>query len=221
MVGVPCLVVQSCPTLCNSMDYSPPHCSVLGDSPGKNTGVGCRALLQGIFATQGSNPGLPHVDSSLSEPPGKPMVDRTYFLKMHSLIRGVFNPREAWLRERVKSGKTERQPRPDGESLRWPWLPRRTQSSHPVPHKPYWMTINKNSPSRATVATLHLLVHFPLLSLTSQSSPPGLLSSCTFGLQYKALPGSYWESQGSVGADLRLDLLWFPPQQAHRSSHSK
>ena len=26
----------------------------------KNTGVGCHALLQGIFPTQGSNPGLPH-----------------------------------------------------------------------------------------------------------------------------------------------------------------
>ena len=34
--------------------------SVLGDSPGKNTGVGCHALLQGIFPTQESNPGLPH-----------------------------------------------------------------------------------------------------------------------------------------------------------------
>ena len=30
------------------------------DSPGKNTGVGCHFLLQGIFPTQGSNPGLPH-----------------------------------------------------------------------------------------------------------------------------------------------------------------
>ena len=30
------------------------------DSPGKNTGVGCRFLLQDIFPTQGSNPGLPH-----------------------------------------------------------------------------------------------------------------------------------------------------------------
>ena len=28
------------------------------DSPGKNTGVGCHFLLQGIFPTQGSNPGL-------------------------------------------------------------------------------------------------------------------------------------------------------------------
>ena len=30
------------------------------DSPGKNTGVGCHFLLQGIFLTQGSNLGLPH-----------------------------------------------------------------------------------------------------------------------------------------------------------------
>ena len=30
------------------------------DSPGKNTGVGCRALLQEIFLIQGSNPGLLH-----------------------------------------------------------------------------------------------------------------------------------------------------------------
>ena len=28
--------------------------------PGKNTGVGCHSLLQGIFSTQGSNPGLLH-----------------------------------------------------------------------------------------------------------------------------------------------------------------
>ena len=28
------------------------------DSPGKKTGVGCHALLQGIFLTRGSNPGL-------------------------------------------------------------------------------------------------------------------------------------------------------------------
>ena len=34
--------------------------SVLGDSPGRNIGVGCHALLQGIFLTQGSNAGLLH-----------------------------------------------------------------------------------------------------------------------------------------------------------------
>ena len=32
-----------------------------GNSPGKNTGVGCHFLLQGIFPTQGSNPGLLHL----------------------------------------------------------------------------------------------------------------------------------------------------------------
>ena len=55
-----CLVAQSCPALCNPMDCSPPGSSVHGDSPGKNTGVGCHALLQRIFPTQGLNPGLPH-----------------------------------------------------------------------------------------------------------------------------------------------------------------
>ena len=89
-------VAQSCPTLCDPVDCSPPGSSVhgilqakileywcvqslshvglfvmvidcsppgyvvLGDSPGKNTRVGCHALLQGIFPTQGQNPGLPY-----------------------------------------------------------------------------------------------------------------------------------------------------------------
>ena len=35
------------------------------DFPGKNTGVGCHFLLQGIFPTQGSNPGLPHCRQTL------------------------------------------------------------------------------------------------------------------------------------------------------------
>ena len=42
------------------MDCSLPGSSVHGDSPCKNTGVGRHALLQGIFLTQGWNPGLPH-----------------------------------------------------------------------------------------------------------------------------------------------------------------
>ena len=52
---------QSCPTLCNPMDCCPPGSSVHGmDSPGKNTGAGSHSLLQGIFPTQQSNPGLLH-----------------------------------------------------------------------------------------------------------------------------------------------------------------
>ena len=53
-------VAQLCPTLCDPVDCSPPGSSVHGDSPGKNTGVGCHALLQGIFPTQGLNPGFLH-----------------------------------------------------------------------------------------------------------------------------------------------------------------
>ena len=52
------LVTQLCLTVCSSMDCSLPGSSVHGDSPGKNIGVGCHALLQGIFPTQGMNPGL-------------------------------------------------------------------------------------------------------------------------------------------------------------------
>ena len=60
-----CLVTQSCLTLCNPVDCSPPGSSVHGDSPGKNTGVGCHVLQgteglnPGIFPTQGSNPVVP------------------------------------------------------------------------------------------------------------------------------------------------------------------
>ena len=67
--------LQSCPTLCNPMDCPPGFCP--WDSPGKNTGVGCPALLQGIFLTQGPNPHLLHllhwqVSSLPLAPPGKP-----------------------------------------------------------------------------------------------------------------------------------------------------
>ena len=40
------------------MDCSLPGSSVHGNFPGKSTGVGCHFLLQGIFPTQGLNPGL-------------------------------------------------------------------------------------------------------------------------------------------------------------------
>ena len=57
--SVKVLVAQLCLTLCDPMDCSPqaPH---PWDSLGKNTGVGCHFLLQGIFPTPGSNPGLLH-----------------------------------------------------------------------------------------------------------------------------------------------------------------
>ena len=92
--AVLCLVARSCPTLCDLMDCSLPGCSVHGVSPGKNTGVGCHAFLQGIFPTQGSNPGLLawQADSLLSELPGKPMDTGVGSL---SLLQGIFPTQES------------------------------------------------------------------------------------------------------------------------------
>ena len=40
--------LQSCPTLCDPIDGSPPRLRRPWDSPGKNTGVGCHFLLRGM-----------------------------------------------------------------------------------------------------------------------------------------------------------------------------
>ena len=65
---------ESCSVASNSVTlwivwgvHGLPGSSVPGDSQGKNTGVGCHALLQGIFPTQGWNPGLPHCRWILSQ----------------------------------------------------------------------------------------------------------------------------------------------------------
>ena len=64
---------QSCPTLCDPMDTRLLRPS---DYLGKSTGVGCHFLLQGIFLTQGSNPGLPHCRETLCCPShqGSPVI---------------------------------------------------------------------------------------------------------------------------------------------------
>ena len=67
-------------------------------SPGQNTGLGSLSLLQGIFPTQGSNPGLPNpgiepkspafqVDSLPNEPQGKPKNTGVGNL---SFLQGIF-----------------------------------------------------------------------------------------------------------------------------------
>ena len=54
-------VAQLCLTLCDPMT----RLLHPWDFPGKSTGVGCHFLLQGIFPTQGLNPGLPHCRQTL------------------------------------------------------------------------------------------------------------------------------------------------------------
>ena len=76
-------------TLCDPHGlYSP------WNSPGQNTGVGGLSLLQGIFPTQGSNPGLPplQVDSLPAEPQGKPKNTEVGSL---SLLQQIFLTQES------------------------------------------------------------------------------------------------------------------------------
>ena len=81
-------VAQSCLTVCHPMDFHSPW-----NSPGQNTGVGSLFLLQGIFLTQGSNPGPAlQVDSLPAEPQGKPKNTGVGSL---SLLQGIFLTRES------------------------------------------------------------------------------------------------------------------------------
>ena len=59
-----CQVASVCLTLRPSEPYSR-KAPLSWDSAGKNTGVGCHALPQGIFPTQGSNLCLPHCGRAL------------------------------------------------------------------------------------------------------------------------------------------------------------
>ena len=55
MTQIPCMcakLLQSCPTLCDPMDCSPPGSSVRGDSPGKSTGVGAMPFSRGSFQSR-------------------------------------------------------------------------------------------------------------------------------------------------------------------------
>ena len=89
-----CLVAQSCLTLCNPMDCSLPGSSVHGDSPGKNTGIGCHALLQGIFPQgRGTEPTSPTLQWILlpSKPQGK---SKNTGMGSLSLFQGIFPTQE-------------------------------------------------------------------------------------------------------------------------------
>ena len=69
-----CSATQSCLTFWDPVE--PPRLLCPWDSPGKNTGVDCHALLQGIFLTQGWNlrppplaGGKPHPKGDLEDNP--------------------------------------------------------------------------------------------------------------------------------------------------------
>ena len=100
--AVLCLVMSNSlrPTVCSLVGSS-----VHGDSPGKNTGVGCHALLQGIIPTQGLNPGFPHCRQILYclSHQGRPRILKW---AAYPFFRGSSQPRN-WTEVSCISGESQ------------------------------------------------------------------------------------------------------------------
>ena len=84
-----CLVTKLCPTLLQPHKLWPARLLCPWNSPGQNTGVGI-SLLQGIFPTQGSNPGLLHCRWILYQlsHKGSPRIQNTGVGSL-SLLQGI------------------------------------------------------------------------------------------------------------------------------------
>ena len=75
--------LQSCPTLCDPIDCSPPRLPHPWDSPGKNTGVACHFLLQCMKVKSESE--VAHSCLSLRDP--------VYCSLPGSSVHGIFQAR--------------------------------------------------------------------------------------------------------------------------------
>ena len=86
--GVPLPSLESRSVLSNSLQlhglYNP------WNYPGQNTGVGSCSLIQGIFPTQGSNPGLPHCRQILYK-----LSHKDTGVGSLSLLQGIFLTQES------------------------------------------------------------------------------------------------------------------------------
>ena len=86
VLDLACMHAQSlkwCPTFCDLMDGNPPGFSVHGILQARILRVGFHALLQGIFWTQGSSPGIVSCISCttgrfFTEPLGSPVLELTW-----------------------------------------------------------------------------------------------------------------------------------------------
>ena len=81
-----CLLAQSCPPLCDPTGCGARQAPL---SMGNN-GLGCHALLQGIFPTQGSNPRLPHCNPGI-ESRSPTLQPRDWIQVSHMATQGL-NP---------------------------------------------------------------------------------------------------------------------------------
>ena len=158
------LVAQSCPTLCDPIDCSPPGSSVHEDSPGKKTGVGCHSLLHGIFLTQGLNPGLLHCRQIFTIwPPGKPSL---LLLSHFSRVRLCATPETAAHQAPPSLGFSRQEhwsglpfPSPMHESEKWKWI-RSVVSDSLQPHglQPTRLLRPWDFPGKSTGVGCHCLL---------------------------------------------------------------
>ena len=85
----------SCPTLCDPMDTRLLH---PWDFLGKSTELGCHFLLQGIFLTQGLNPGLLHCRQMLYHDLNQ--IPYNYTVEVTNRFKGLYLidqvPEELW-----------------------------------------------------------------------------------------------------------------------------
>ena len=93
-------LLQLCPTLCNPMHRSLPGSPVHGYFPGKNTGMGCYFLLQGIFPTQGLNP------------PSEYSLEGLMLNTLTTWCEELTHWKRSWCWERLKAGG-------EGDNRRW------------------------------------------------------------------------------------------------------
>ena len=142
--SVLCLVAQSCPTLCNPMDCSPSGSSVHGDSPGKNTGVGCHFHAHGDLTSLAPHERLPeilvvprdkpHGRCSSRKPLRRPQPRelRAFFSCMAwRAIPGPFSKRKRRLDSLEAAQGSPRDPRRDSRGERSTWLPFETRPDSP------------------------------------------------------------------------------------------
>ena len=81
-----CLLTRLCLILCDPHGLYPARLLCPWNSPGKNTGVSCHSLLQGIFKIEPGSPEL-QVGSLPSEPPGKPHYTYNDGIQNSNIVR--------------------------------------------------------------------------------------------------------------------------------------
>ena len=157
------------------MDCSLPGTSVHEDFPGKNTGVGYHALLQGIFPTQGSNAGLLHCRQILYRlsHQGSPLSTPYAMLSHFSHVRLCETPETAAHQAAPSLGFSRQEhwsglpfPSPMHESEKWKWSRSvMSDSSRPRGLQPTRLLHPWDFPGKSTGVGCHCLLCYSILGL--------------------------------------------------------